>query len=173
MNKINIPFIFLILCLLYGCKTQQLGNEDSYEIINSLTKSNIDRKTKIYYKTTSSKYDGTQISQLINENNLQFTLCSESFDRNQANLTNEDVILLKEKFKNLTPRILDNSKIQNFSAFTKNKKNNTVHISEPVKFRNEKFAIYYAEGRYGGEFTLLVKENSEWKKVCSSMVWVE
>ncbi|WP_198029938.1 hypothetical protein [Christiangramia salexigens] len=173
MIKIKVLYTIVFISLIFSCKSGKIESENTYEIINSITKSEGNKKTKIYYKTTSSKYDGVQIANFLNKNTVQFNLCAPSFDRNIAELTQKEINLLKEKFKDVNSKKFDFSKIKNREEFTKRKTNSTVHISEPIKFRNGEFAIYYSEGRYGGEFTLLKIEKSNWKKVCSSMVWIE
>ena len=173
MLTIKILFTVIFTSLLFSCSSGKIANDNSYEIINSLTKSVGNKKTKIYYKTTSSRYDGVPIANFLNRSTTQFDLCAPSFDRNDAKLTENEINILKEKFKGVYSKKFDFSKIKNRSAFTNNKNDRTARISEPVKFRNDQFAIYYTEGRYGGEFTLLRKEKTEWEKVCSSMVWIE
>jgi hypothetical protein len=173
MLKAKILLTVIMACLLLSCKSVKVDSADSYEIINSLTESDSNRKTKIYYKTIFAKYDGTQIKELLKNYNLKFNLCSKSVYREKAKITENEINHLKEKFQYNTSKNLVFSKLENQSRFTKRKSESTVYISEPKKFRNGEYAIYYSEGRYGGQFNLLHKDKSEWQIVCSSTVWIE
>ena len=109
----------------------------------------------------------------INFEELNFwNPCKQKFEADKAFLNKEEWEALNSEFQKLKKQRLPNKILK-----VSNKKNSTSHritsITLPILFRDNTYAVYYFEQRYGGEINLLKKEKGEWKRYCSYIVWIE
>lgn len=165
-NVIKLFFIWFCLLTLSCSPTKKLINQNEIDVLNAIIKSS---KFSVYYKTIDN--NGTSLKKPIGDyinNDLEFQFC-------ETNIINyNEVGFLKKEFNN--QEIIKLSKLPSIykKNLTKEKKQfETTYISLPILFRNNKMAIYFNSQTYGAEFILLQKNKTEWKIICSSMVWIE
>jgi hypothetical protein len=109
----------------------------------------------------------------INLEDLNFwNPCKHKFEEDNTFLVKEEWEVLNSEFHKLKKQKLPKSilKRSNQSDSTKYE---TTYITWPILFRDNSYAVYYSEQRYGGEINLLKKENGKWKEYCYYMVWIE
>ncbi len=98
--------------------------------------------------------------------------CKYKFEKDQALLTEKEYKFLNDQFQNLNKVKLD---IESSKLTDKVDLNNSRQssITYPILFRNNEYAVYYSEQRYGGQITLMKKENDKWILYCSYIIWIE
>jgi hypothetical protein len=182
MKIFDMTFRFRILSILLiqlflnnSCSTTTniSKNElEKYDILNSIIENQ--KNPNIYYRTINTKYDKSNLSKYINQQFLDFPLCVNKSIESSKIFDKADFDYLKNKFKELKIIKIKKSLIKDKLAVTKIKgENERTFITFPIIFKNGNYAIYYSETKYGGEFSLLKKENEKWEKICSNLLWIE
>lgn len=158
-----IKFLLLLICVV-SCSSYKYydTNNDIEEILSLLSE-----KKSIYYKTINQDLDKS-LDAFINLSSFDFELC---IDEKEV-ISKEELKYIKEKNKNLKQINLKRRyPLVNFK--TKRENSKISFISYPILFRQNKAAIYYQTGRYGGSFSLLIKKQNKWTFKCSKSVWIE
>ncbi|MFY7671793.1 hypothetical protein ACOSP6_11970 [Tenacibaculum sp. MEBiC06402] len=160
-NMIN--FLFLLF-FLFNCSSYKKHNtnNDIEEILSLLSK-----KESIYYKTINQDLDQS-LGTFINLNSFDFELCIDG----KEVIVKEEIKYIKEKIKDL--KKVNLKRLYPKIGFkTKREHSKASFISYPILFRENKAAIYYQKGRYGGSFSLLIKKQNKWIYKCSKSIWIE
>ena len=171
--KILLPFLalFLILSSCGVSKSITDNDKEAYRILNTISDLSVNKH--IYYRTLNNINGDFVLSDYIKPGLLDFSLCKKSIDKSNI-LNDSNYKFISSRFKVLKSVKIDNSLIKDKSIIIKNKgKTNTIFMTFPIIFNNGKYAIFYLEERYGGEFTLLKKDRNKWERICSSNVWIE
>jgi len=160
----------ILTFLVSACSSQKYARELSatqMEILNSVV------SEKVYHRTIVSEFD-EPISNYVENNFLDFNLCTEEFGSTKIKISKSELEFLKSNFDSQTSininRIIPKLRKR---AVRKRQRFKTVSISLPVVFRGDSLGLYYTSGTYGGEFSLIQKKNNSWEKICSSLVWIE
>ena len=172
--RILLILLTTILLSISCSTTNNLSKNEleSYEVLNSITKKQ--KSGKIYYLTINSKYDKTDLSKYITPKFLDFPLCINNSINPASIFEESDFEYIKNQFNELKIIEIRKSLIKNKSTITRIKgKKEISFMTFPIVFKNGNYAIYYSELRYGGEFSLLNKEDDKWDKICSNLLWIE
>lgn len=169
---IGIISISSFLVFMLSCSSTKKTTEmdiELKEVLEYIVKKN---SSEIYYKTIIRDVNKS-IASYINEEYLEFYLCLKKID-SVVKIPKKEIQYVKRKFKEQS--------IQNLNKLLPKLKNNikknrekfkTKYISMPVLFRSNTMALYYNLQEYGGEFTLLKKNNGKWEVICGRSVWIE
>jgi hypothetical protein len=166
-NAINIFYVFIF----FSCSPTKSNfieqNIEEIEVLNEIVNENT------YYKTIIKDLN-KPIDFYVQKHFLQFNLCINDSLTNNIVLNEEDIMFIKQKFRNSRTFRIDNLNNKFKAKITKDKiRFKTNYISYPVIFRDDKLAIFYYSSTYGANFNLLKKISGKWKIVCSSQVWIE
>ena len=166
LNIKKLIFVFLCMVNLSCSSSKKTISKNQVNVLNTILHSS---EYSIYYKTIIN--NGTSFKKPIEEyitDNLEFQFCESDI------INKSEIVFLRKEFKNQKVKNLNKLQLNYSENLTKNKKIfETSFISIPILFRNNTMAIYYNTQTYGGNFTLLEKRDSEWKIICSSLVWIE
>ncbi len=156
-------FIYLFICFItISCSSKRLLiDENQIDVLNEVLKSS---KYNTYYKTIIKDLNKPIEDYITND--MEFQFCEND------TIEPKEISFLKNQKLEIVN--LYRLPLSIKEKITKKKKGfETSFISMPILFRNNTMAIYYSTQRYGGSFMLLKKENSTWKIICSSLVWIE
>lgn len=172
LKVLDVLKIILLSIILSSCSSIEqiaLKDAETKRILRNIVKNN---PNKVYYKTITLDGDKPIVS-YVNQEYLEFYLCKKGID-SVIKIPKNEIKFIKEKFKThkvlkldkLLPKLKD-------KLSKKEEKLKTQYISIPVLFRNNTMALYYNLETYGGEFTLMQKNNGKWNVICGRSVWVE
>ncbi len=171
--RVLFPFLatFLFLSSCIASKSMTENDKEAYRILNTISGRPVNNH--IYYRTLNNINGDFVLSDYIKPGLLDVSFCDKSIDKSNI-LKDSDYKFIRRRLKELKSVKIDNSLIKNKSVIIKSKgKSNTIFMTFPIIFNNGKYAIFYLEARYGGEFTLLKKDRNKWERICSSGVWIE
>jgi len=160
---------YLITLTFWVCLTTPgiSQNRKQLEVLRSIVE---DSKYPISKKTIRQEYIG-KLNLDLSDLNF-WNPCKHELEKNGELLTEEEIKKLNENFRKIKSHVLDFDSPKIIAD--KNERTNLLtSITTPIFFRNENFAAYYSEQRYGGQMNLLKKEKNKWVKYCSYMVWIE
>jgi hypothetical protein len=154
--------------MFWGCPTPAISqNKKEIEVLRSIVENS---KYPISKTTIGQEY--------IDRLNLDLSYfniwmpCKNELAKNSELLTEEEIKKLNGLIKKIKTHVLDFDSPM-ISADEEERTDLLTSITTPIFFRNENFAVYYSEQRYGGQMNLLKKENNTWVKHCSYSVWIE